>query len=56
MEGEAILNLQIEVNDELKSFILKYTDQLTVLEPEYLKNKIYEVLKSSLQHYDHQIG
>ncbi len=51
MLGETILNLQIEVNDELKSFILKYTDQLTVLEPQSLKNHMTEVLSSSLNRY-----
>ena len=48
---EGILELKIEINQELESFILKYTDQMTVIGPENFKIKILEKLNKLLNNY-----
>ncbi len=48
---EGKLELDIEINQELESFILKYADQLTVIGPENLRIKIIKKLKKSLDNY-----
>jgi hypothetical protein len=48
---EGILELDMEINQELESFILKYTDQLSVIQPFTFKNKVYEKLRIALKNY-----
>ncbi|MHA8103781.1 helix-turn-helix transcriptional regulator [Aquirufa nivalisilvae] len=48
---EGILELEMEINQELESFILKYTDQMTVIGPENLKVTIIDKLHKSLNNY-----
>lgn len=50
-ESSYLLTFEIEINDELISFILKYTDQMTVLAPKVLRNKIIERLNKSISNY-----
>jgi predicted DNA-binding transcriptional regulator YafY len=50
-ENVQLVCFDIEINDELKSFILKYTDQLTVLEPIDLRNDIANKLRNSVDRY-----
>jgi len=49
---EGILELDMEINQELESFILKYTDQMIVISPISLKNYIIDKLKISLVRYN----
>lgn len=49
---EGLLELEMEVDQELESFILKYTDQITVIGPENLKGNISEKLTKSLANYN----
>jgi hypothetical protein len=48
---EAIVELDIEINDELVSLILKYTDYMTIVSPERLRLKVIERLQKSLSNY-----
>lgn len=48
---EGKLELDIEINQELESFILKYADQLTVIGPENFRIKIIQKLKKSFDNY-----
>jgi predicted DNA-binding transcriptional regulator YafY len=48
---EAIIELDIEINDELVSLILKYTEYMTVVSPERLRIKVIERLQKSLSNY-----
>jgi hypothetical protein len=50
-ENAQLLTFEIEINEELKSFILKYTDQMTVLEPVELRETIANKLKNSVVRY-----
>jgi hypothetical protein len=49
---ESILELDMEINQELESFILKYIDQLSVIQPITFKNKVYEKLRTALKNYE----
>jgi predicted DNA-binding transcriptional regulator YafY len=48
---EGILELEIEINQEFESFILKYTDQLSVIQPLTFKNKLHDKLRTALKNY-----
>jgi predicted DNA-binding transcriptional regulator YafY len=48
---EAIIELDIEINNELISLILKYTDYMTVISPVGLRVTVIERLQKSLSNY-----
>jgi predicted DNA-binding transcriptional regulator YafY len=50
---ERILELNMEINQELESFILKYTDQMTVIAPENLKLTILQKITKSINNYEY---
>ncbi len=49
---EGILELNLEINQELEGFLLRHTDQLTVLYPESLRNNLIAKLKNSISNYE----
>ncbi len=49
--SESMVELDIEINDELISFIMKYAESMTVLAPITLKNEIINRLTRSLNNY-----
>jgi hypothetical protein len=43
----------MEINPELESFILKYTDQMTIMTPENLKVTILQKITKSINNYEY---
>lgn len=49
---ELELELFLEINNELESFLIKYSEQLIVLSPVKLKDHIYSMLKKAVSLYN----
>lgn len=50
--NESLLELDLEVNQELEGFLLRHTDQLTVLHPEILQKNLILKMKKSISNYE----
>lgn len=48
---EGIIELDIEINQEFESFLLKYIDQMTITEPIYLQKQIMSKIQQSIKNY-----
>lgn len=54
--GDVQLNIKCGINDELIQWVLKFTDQVTVIKPQILVDKLISQYTKAIQHYSPKRG